>query len=178
MPDAIVLQLERTLCGPPEISEVEGYAVRTFSGPDDVAHWLRIRRLAFAGERVAVRDWTEADFNRELTQKPWWSPERLWFVEPAPRGGLPVGTIALASRDCPGQAVYVLHWLAVVPGARRRGLGRRLVAEAEKSVWERGARRIALETHAAWIRALDLYRNLGYREAPPADSKHDACLST
>jgi len=53
-------------------------------------------------------------------------------------------------------------WVAA--GARRQGLGRRLLAEAEKLAAAHGANRVRLDTNSALPEAIDLYRTAGYRE--------------
>jgi len=54
--------------------------------------------------------------------------------------------------------------LAVAPAQRRRGLGRRLVAEALARGRARGAERSWLEVRASNQTALEFYRALGFRE--------------
>jgi GNAT superfamily N-acetyltransferase len=56
-----------------------------------------------------------------------------------------------------------LHWLAVHPQWRRRGVGRRLVATLERAAWDAGYREIVAETHADWRAAAAFYERLGYR---------------
>ena len=66
-----------------------------------------------------------------------------------------VGTCRLL---VPGQDVH-LGRLAVAASARRRGIGRRLLAEAERVARERGARRIVLHAQAYTVA---LYEAAGY----------------
>jgi ribosomal-protein-alanine N-acetyltransferase len=54
--------------------------------------------------------------------------------------------------------------LAVAPARRRRGLGRRLVAEALARGRARGIEQCWLEVRASNRAALDFYRALGFRE--------------
>src|SRR5215469_85250 len=56
-----------------------------------------------------------------------------------------------------------LQSLAVDPEARRRGLGRRLIAAAEEAALERGARHMQLELREDNGAAEALYESLGYR---------------
>ena len=56
-----------------------------------------------------------------------------------------------------------LQSLAVDPQARRRGLGRRLIAAAEAAARERGARHMQLELREDNGAAEALYQSLGYR---------------
>ena len=78
---ARVLQLVRRLTSCPSVVPVAGVAVRHYEGPVDIDRWLELRRKAFAEEEFAVRDWTQADFQRELLEKSWWQAERIWLAE-------------------------------------------------------------------------------------------------
>jgi ribosomal-protein-alanine N-acetyltransferase len=62
-----------------------------------------------------------------------------------------------------GDELEILN-LAVAPGQRRRGLGRRLVAEALARARARGAGKCWLEVRASNRAALEFYRALGFRE--------------
>jgi GNAT superfamily N-acetyltransferase len=133
--------------------------LRIYAGPQDIDRWLAIRREAFAGEPIGVGDWSEADFRREFLAKPWWRPEAMWFADASNES---VGTITLARRGVGAGSKPVMHWLAVVPQWRRRGIGRLLIATLEAAAWDTGEREIHLETHAAWASALSLYKSVGY----------------
>ena len=169
---ATVLHLYRTLIEPPQLPGLPGITLRHFARPDDVAAWLEIRHRAFAREKVGVRQWTAADFEAEFLSKPWWSPERMWFAEAEPgmlrvAAASPVGTITLAFRGAGADAQPVIHWLAVLPTWRRRGVARLLLAALEKTCWEAGYREVGLETHAGWTAALRFYEQASYREKSP-----------
>ena len=154
-----VIHLSRQLLHPPTVDAVPGVTVRTFAGEQDVDIWLELRTRAFAGEKPAVRPWTRADFATEFLDKPWWSPERMWFAETE----RVIGSVGLALRGRGPAAVPVVHWLMVLPECRRLGIGRLLVSTAEAFCWQTGDRDISLETHAGWSAALAFYRAMGYR---------------
>jgi GNAT superfamily N-acetyltransferase len=59
----------------------------------------------------------------------------------------------------------VVHRLMVHPRVQRRGLGRSMMAFAERRARELGYRAMRLDTFAGNPRALALYTGLGYREA-------------
>ncbi|NIP87228.1 MAG: GNAT family N-acetyltransferase [Planctomycetales bacterium] len=158
---ARVLQMSKTLVARPAIPADPEVVVRTYAGPQDIAPWLEIREQAFASERPAVRPWTVADFTREVLAQPWWSPAGLWLAEDVQEGRA-VGTVIRAWRGRRGQRRPVVHWLAVLPAWRRRGLGRRLLAHLEDACWQEGHRQIQLETHAHWRAAVGAYRALGF----------------
>jgi GNAT superfamily N-acetyltransferase len=159
-----VLHLQRTLQHPPQPAPVAGVTVRNYLGRQDIELWLALRNRAFAGERLGIRRWQVSDFESEFLAKAWWRPERLWLAESDhPDGGRQlVGTVALAMRVDGEAAVPVVHWLAVLPGWRRRGLGRLLVQTLEAYCWRHGYREVRLETHAQWQAAARFYQTLGY----------------
>ena len=100
-------------------------------------------------------------------KKTWWRPEAMWFAEtdsPSLTASA-VGTVTLARRGDTPEARPAVHWLAVLPSWRRRGVGRLLITSLEAAVWETGQRQVWLETHAQWGEAAQLYESLGYGPA-------------
>lgn len=170
---ARVLQLSKTLIERPSLPEADWVAIRTFGGREDIPLWLELRRRAFALMKVGVRDWDQDDFRREFLAKPWWNRDHLWIAETTPAANAPrprtaIGTVTLASRGGGPQGLPVVHWLAVHPAWRRKGVGRILMATLEGCVWDSGGRRIALETHEDWRSAAEFYGSLGYEEVQPS----------
>lgn len=161
-----VVQMTKVLDERPEVRPLAAARVRHYVGETDIDAWLALRQRAFARQRVAVRAWLRDDFCRELLQRPWWSPDRMWLAEWIDAGEAPrlAGAVTLAERGAGRPAV---HWLMVDPRARRRGIGRLLMALLEQRCWDQGARQIWLETHRQWQGALALYEGLGYRECAP-----------
>jgi len=94
----------------------------------------------------------------------------MWLAEAQPllMPTTLVGAVTLAQRSAPTGDKPVVHWLCVLPGYRRRGVGRLLLAALEAAVWDAGGRQIWLETHTAWVEALQLYQALGYEPVEPA----------
>ncbi len=76
-------------------------------------------------------------------------------------GGELVGTGALV-REEPG--VGRLVRMSVRSSARRRGIGRALVAHLIDAARRRGDRRLVLETNDDWIDAIGLYTTCGFTE--------------
>ena len=101
--------------------------------------------------------------------KNWGRTDRTWLAETASENEAParlVGAVTLAMRGTGEAAVPVVHWLIVLPGWRRRGVGRMLMAALEVECWDHGFRQVRLETHARWRRAVRFYERLGYRPLP------------
>ncbi|MEX2121062.1 MAG: GNAT family N-acetyltransferase [Pirellulales bacterium] len=185
---ATVLSLRRTLTERPRLPSVPGVRLRNYAGPADIETWLDLRHRAFAREKVGVRCWEASDFESEFLARPWWSPERLWFAEattppkvagtlrapsarkvagtlrvPSAEPAEAIGTICLAQRGTGEHARPAVHWLAVLPFWRRRGVGKLLLAALEAACWDAGHRQVFLETHAQWTAALRFYESHGYR---------------
>lgn len=171
-----ILHLTKRLVSPAVIvfgEPPEGVKLVTGAGPEEIACWVEIQRLAFADLPTQVRPPTEADLRRELLDREGWQPNWLWFAvvpENAVSGtpnlrladGYAVGTVALAIWAGRKTRRAVIHRLAVIPQARRRGIGRLLLAAAEQAAWEAGHRQLWLETHARWEAAVALYRSQGW----------------
>jgi GNAT superfamily N-acetyltransferase len=158
-----VVHRKRLLLARPRSMEILGVAVRNYAGPHDIPGWLRLRDLAFARQKVGIRQWDEGDFRREFLDKPWWRPEWMWLAFTG--DGQPsqaIGSVTLAIRQSASAAVPVVHWLCVSPRWRRHGVGRLLMSILEQAAWDAGYREVALETHEAWREAASLYDALGY----------------
>lgn len=162
--------LKRLVERPVEVSG-PGVVLRNYGGERDIEPWLGLRRVAFARERLGVRDWIRADFEAEFLSRWWWKPERMWLAETVTASSgskfpLPiVGTVTLAFRGEQSPSVPVVHWLAVHPKWRGQGIGRLLMAQLEATAWDLGERQISLETYDAWTGAAAFYHKLGYLPA-------------
>lgn len=89
--------------------------------------------------------------------------------------GVPLGcggirTIAPAPE---GARMEVKH-LYVVPAARGRGLGRRLLEALEAAAWDAGARVLVLDTNRSLEAAGGLYRSAGFVPVPPFNDNPNA----
>jgi ribosomal protein S18 acetylase RimI-like enzyme len=62
----------------------------------------------------------------------------------------------------------------VSPAARGLGLGRRLLRTLEQQASEAGATVIRLETNAALVEAIGMYRAAGYAEVAPFNDEPNA----
>lgn len=83
----------------------------------------------------------------------------------AEQSGRLIGFAGVAQRThFSGETDGYLGELAVAPDAERQGVGRALVAAAERWTKTRGLRRLTLDTGAANLNARAFYRSLGYQE--------------
>jgi GNAT superfamily N-acetyltransferase len=165
-----VVQLVKDLSDEPRACELAGIRLRHFAGVQDIAPWLHVRHRAFGRLPVGVRAWSVEDFDQEFTAKPWWRPSRMWLAESTGAAALGelIGTATLALRGVGHHAKPVVHWLAVLPSWRRRGVATLLMDTLEAAAWQEGHREIWLETHVKWTAAAAFYTARGYRKALPA----------
>lgn len=119
--------------------------------PEDLERVVEIQRSAFA------HPWSRELIAREMGHD--WSSV-LVAVEPGAAGEAIVGVVVFWLVH---DEVHVLN-VAVAPEARRRGVARALMYEAERRGGERGARLATLEVRRSNQAALELYRSLGYRQ--------------
>jgi ribosomal protein S18 acetylase RimI-like enzyme len=102
-----------------------------------------------------VRAWNDPrkDIARKLRVQP-----ELFLV--AELDGVLAGTVMAGYEGHRGW----INYLAVDPAARRRGLGRALMAEAERLLRERGCPKINLQVRADNREALAFYERIGFAQ--------------
>ncbi|MGX5696419.1 GNAT family acetyltransferase [Agromyces soli] len=129
---------------------------------DPTAGSISIRPFAVADTEAVVALWSESGL-----VKPWNDPyldiERKLAVQPelflvAEAGGTVVGTAMVGYEGHRGWVNY----LAVDPSLRGGGLGRRLMAEAERLLVERGCPKLNLQVRTTNTEVLAFYERLGY----------------
>jgi ribosomal-protein-alanine N-acetyltransferase len=124
---------------------------------------------AWAIRLMRVEDLEEVlDLERRSFGDPWQRESFLMEIEGAPRVRWPLVALGPA-----GLAGYVVAWfvadeaqianLAIVPGLRRRGLGRLLLERVLAEARRRGCRCAHLEVRPSNAAALSLYAGLGFR---------------
>jgi GNAT superfamily N-acetyltransferase len=84
-----------------------------------------------------------------------------WEVA-AGRDDVPRGFVTLVAAGGPAGLRHAIGWLVVDPAARRRGIGRALVAVAVGEARRQGAAAVWVETAAAWPEAAAFWRELGF----------------
>lgn len=156
-----VQQLCRLLTAPPQYVTVAGIEVRPFKDKRDIAGWIDLMRDAFVAADPPMRPWTTADFEKHFVVHADHSPDKIFLAYDGEHRL--VGSVALRVRSGRDrQHIPAIHWLAVRPAWRRRGIARLLVAHLESVCWRRGMREIHLETHAGWREAVRFYEAVGY----------------
>ncbi|MRG58820.1 GNAT family acetyltransferase [Agromyces sp. CFH 90414] len=152
---------------------------------------MRIRSFVRADTEAVVALWIEAGL-----VMPWNDPyrdiERKLEVQPelflvAELDGALVGTAMVGYNGHRGW----LNYLAVAEGHRGGGCGAKLMAEAERSLIERGCPRLNLQVRSTNSAVIEFYRRLGYQvdevtslgkrlipDAPAADTAAEEPLAT
>jgi GNAT superfamily N-acetyltransferase len=83
------------------------------------------------------------------------------FFLVARQEGRLVGTGALLPTADP--ATWQVVRMSVARELRRSGLGRQILSRLEQEAYQRGARRLILETTAAWQEVISFYLRCGYQ---------------
>lgn len=141
--------------------------LRLFGDGDSLGELTALLHRAYAELAAAGMNFTAATQDAEVTGRRIEGSE-CWL---AFDGGTLAGTVTLTLRPVEslppsygtGSAAF-LHQLAVEPGFRGRGLGRRLLDHAEARAAALGFGTIALDTAETASHLLRLYAARGYRE--------------
>lgn len=152
------LRMWRELKDLPDASAPAGYRIRTYQSGDDTA-FVRIKNAAFMSENAGGRAWTAADFKKEYLDSPYFEPKRVLF---AVFGDAPVGTTTAWTATYRGREVGLIHWVAVVPEHRSKGLGWVLNVNALHKLRALGYGEATLNTSETLESAVRLYRRLGF----------------
>jgi ribosomal-protein-alanine N-acetyltransferase len=115
----------------------------------DLPRVMEIERAAFA------QPWTEELVRRELDHE----FSTVLLATEGPEGPVAGFAITWLVHD----ELHVLN-VAVAPEARRRGVGRAVLDEAEERGRAQGAVKAMLEVRVANVPAIALYRSRGYRD--------------
>lgn len=122
----------------------------------DLPDELRDAAVALWHDCGLTRPWNDphADLNRALT-----ADNATVLAALNASGGL-LGTVMVGHDGHRGWVYY----LAVAPAARRQGLGRALMADAESWVRARGVPKLQLMVRSTNTAVLDFYTRLGYAD--------------
>jgi ribosomal protein S18 acetylase RimI-like enzyme len=125
---------------------------------------VTIRPFTVADQEAVVDLWTRCglvrpwnDPRRDIARKLRVQPELFLVVEIE---GAVTGTVMVGYDGHRGW----INYLAVDPAARRRGLGRALMAEAERLLRARGCPKINLQVRADNVEVLAFYERIGFAQ--------------
>lgn len=158
---SLPIQLTKRLSARPPLPGDQTPTILSFAVRPHAEDWLRIHGESFLGGRAP---WPESRFRRELLDRPWFSPQQMWWAMSA-EDDRAIGTITLEVDGDAGQ----IHWLMVEPAARRSGVASALLQTLENGAWEAGVRQLSAETLSNWAPAVAFYRRHGYQAPPIAD---------
>jgi GNAT superfamily N-acetyltransferase len=144
-----------------------GFTLRHYE-PGDEKTWLAIH------EATGVYDPIPSDlFDREFGGAPEQLPERQLFV--ISDDGTAVATsTAWFDPESPAPSPGRVHWVAVVPGAQRLGLGSALVCETCQRLAKLGHAGAYLTTGAENLPAIRVYLRMGFAADPRSDRERAA----
>lgn len=137
----------------------QNYTVRPLR-ENDIGEWFRLRRMLWD-------ETSEEEHKAEMMDIYEHTETQLVLVAEVSSGRL-VGFLEASIRpfveDCHSDNVGYLEGWFVEPEYRRNGIGRRLVAEAEKWARRRGATEMASDAEVGNEMSLKAHQNLGYTE--------------
>jgi GNAT superfamily N-acetyltransferase len=152
-----------------------GYAVRWYQ-PGDEQTWLEIHRATGVYDPLPP-----GLFDREFGMAPGQLPGRQFFIvahHGAPFDQAHGATVATSTAwfdpRAPAPSPGRVHWVAVVPGAQRRGLGSALVWQTCRRLAELGHVGAYLTTGADNLPAINLYLRMGFTPHPRSDQERAA----
>jgi mycothiol synthase len=155
------VRMQRDLDDLPPLHVPAGYRLRTYLEGDDEA-WMRVIREAFATEAGGHAPTDPDAFRREYLENPLFHPSRIFFAVREEDNEVG-GTTSSWETEVEGRRVGLIHWVAVAPDHRGRGLGEALNLAALHDMRARGHREAHLNTSRELPHAVRLYERLGFR---------------
>ncbi|HMQ29684.1 MAG TPA: GNAT family N-acetyltransferase [Chloroflexaceae bacterium] len=154
LPDVDVILLHRDLRRAPSFALPEGYAMRPYRA-GDLHTWLRIQATDpfFAP--------TAETFAEALPGDEAYRAERVMFLV-GPEGAEIGNITAWNTAEFTGQDIGQVCWVALVPAARGRGLGKPLLSAACAALRGRGYTQAFVDTNMRRVPALNLYLGFGF----------------
>lgn len=143
--------VHRNLKSLPEIEIPEGYGLRTYQ-PGDEAHWVAV--MSAGGW-----DFTEESCRENLTEKPQFLPDGLFFVT---FQGTPVGSACAWRKSPEDWDIGWLHMVCVVPEHRGKQLGHIVTLAVLRYFLDQGFKEVWLSTDDWRIPAIKSYLRLGF----------------
>jgi GNAT superfamily N-acetyltransferase len=154
LPDVDVIMLHRDLGRAPSFALPQGYHMRPYQA-GDLDTWLRIQATDpfFAP--------TAETFAEALPGDDAYRAERVMFLV-GPEGAEIGNITAWNTAQFTGEDIGQVCWVALVPEARGRGLGKPLLSAACATLRERGYTQAFVDTNMRRIPALNLYLQFGF----------------
>ena len=145
----------------PVVSLPSGYGLRSFR-PGDEAEWAYLINRAYSTTPNPT-DFTAEKVLEKWVNTPFFLPDGSYFVT---WGGRMVGCFMAWKQVDEGPRRGRLHWLAVDPDHRRKGIARFLTVKVIRHLQALGLDSIFLDTGYNLDIAMKIYRDLGFVEIP------------
>jgi GNAT superfamily N-acetyltransferase len=146
--------------------------VEPYAAPDSIA---LVRAMADeVAERYGDEPGENAEYEAGVTAETLLAPHGVFLV--ARRDGVAVGCGAVRPR-ADGTGDGEIKRMYVVPGARRQGISRKLLAALEAEAAKLGYRALQLETGLMQPEAIALYESAGWQVIPSYGRYQDSPLT-
>lgn len=145
----------------PELDLPEGYGLRTYRVGDEEA-WSGLINRAYSTTPNKT-EYTPEKVREKWIETPCFMPDGSFFVT---HDGELVGCFMAWREVDEGPDRGRLHWLAVDPGHRRKGIAKFLTATVLRHLQENGLDSIFLDTGYNLPVAMEMYRKFGFVETP------------
>ena len=153
-PNVRVLMWRESLENTPRFDLPTGYTLRWYRAGDD-EQWLRIHQLADP-HTAATPELFAAQFGGDHAAL---ARRQVFVMDP---DGVAIATVTAWDGLFEGRRIGRIHWLAVVPEQRGRGLGRALMSLACRRLRELGHAEVYLVTGSVRLAAIRLYLQFGF----------------
>lgn len=153
----------------PSIDPAPGVVVRPPRGEEDMRAFHRVKNGAFSAEEAGKEEDGFAAWLRWWRADPGVDPAQCALLE---LEGSAVGFANVTDRMRDSRDAAYVRQIGVVPEARRRGLGRRLLLSTMHEARRRGRSAMVLTVDAANLPAFALYRGLGWEVEARFDDFH------
>ncbi len=155
--DDLVMRLDRL--EPRPVCLPRGFEIRAFQAGDE-EKWVEIQTAADELNLIS-RGLYDSEFR---SRHPELEERQLFAYD---ENGVAAGTVTAWLPEPDVDPSYGrLHWLAVLPPCRRRGLGAALVGRTIARLLELGHERAYLTTSGARTEAIRLYERFGFQVVP------------
>jgi mycothiol synthase len=158
------MRMIRSLSHLPPVVVPAGYRLRPYRVGDEEA-WVHLLNAAFATEEKKSTPMERASFEKEYPLSGGCDRNWILFAERIEDGAL-VGTTTAWEADLEGKRMGLVHWVAVEPAHRGRGLGDALLAAALHAMRARGHTEAFLNTDVVLRAAVRLYERMGFERVP------------
>jgi len=150
-----IVMIRPNLADIPQCPLPAGYRMRLFR-PGDRETWLAVEQASEVFISIAGQTFDD-NFGHDLP-----AMEKRSFFLVAPDGS-DVGTItAWYDRNYRGLPWGRIHWVAIRPEHRGKGLSKAIMAVAMNRLWSLGHRRAVLGTQTPRLPAIRTYLNFGF----------------